>query len=375
MKNKVYIIFLCVFTLLQSGCAHIRYLWQAGMGQWAIYNHERPIEEVIKDPRTPTDVREKLQWIPEIKKFVEVELNVKPTSNYTTYSDLKRPYVVWSLTSAKKYELEINTWSFPFVGAFPYLGFFKKEMAEEWQKKEIEKGMDTSIRGVGAYSTIGYLRDPILSSMLSKKKSDLVNLIFHETTHSQVYIKGEGAFNEQTASYVGDYGEKFWIEKTYGAKSPELNEWTEDRADRKLFGRKMVQYAEELKRLYSEFKNVSEEEKKTRKVQVFEKFRNDLQNEKSSPFQTVSWKKFISSRFVKELNNNAILLAHLTYEDNQEVFEELYEKCKGSLKGSLSVFKRFAAHQSAVAPSTERNLTKQFETWLRSQAGGGICLD
>ncbi len=374
-------------SLLSSGCSHIRYLWQAGMGQWSIYNHERPIEEAISDPRTPEKIREQLQWIGEIKKFVETELGVKATSNYTTYSDIKRPYVVWSLTSAQKYELKLNSWSFPIVGSFPYLGFFNKEMAEEWQKKEIEKGMDTSLRGVTAYSTIGYLRDPILSSMLTKKKADLVNLIFHETTHSQVYIKGEGAFNEQIASYIGDYGERYWIEKTFGLESAEYKNWTEERKDRRLFGKKMVEFAERLKTLFTQIVNDSEEIKNKKKSKMYQEFQNELLDEKKSPFLTSGWKKYISSRFVPEFNNNALLLAHLTYEDNQEVFDYLYDLClngdsknvKGSLKGSLRVFKRFAEHRTAetatASLASERNLTKRFETWLRSQAGSSVCFD
>lgn len=381
------VILVIISSLLLSGCSHIQYLWQAGLGQWAIYNHERPIDEVIADPRTSSEVREQLKWIPEIKKYVEDELGIKSTSNYTTYSDIKRPYVVWSLTSAQKYDLQLKSWSFPIVGSFPYLGFFKKEMAEEWQMKEVQNGMDTNLRGVTAYSTIGYLRDPILSSMLSKKKSDLVNLIFHESTHSEIYIKGEGSFNEQIASYIGDYGEKLWIEKTFGENSNEMKQWHEEREDRRLFGKKMVKFADDLKKLYLGIAKLNDDEKKLKKEKAFEGYRSELLDEKQTPFKTVNWKKYISSRFIPEFNNNAKLLAHLTYEDNQEVFDYLFEKCsggdlkniKGSLKGSLRVFKRFAEHRSAEAANasvaSERNLTKQFETWLRGQAGSSICFN
>lgn len=320
--------------LLLTGCGHVSYLVQAGLGQLAIYNRERPLGEVIEDPRTKDEVRDRLKWVPEIKKAVESVLGVPATSNYTTYVDLKRPYVVWSITAAEPFAVKLREWSFPIVGSVPYLGFFKEAKAREWAKDYADRGYDTYVRGVTAYSTLGYLRDPLLSSMLSKNKWDLVNLIFHETAHGHIYLKGEGGFNEQAASFIGDHGELEWRKSTFGPGSAEVKAWYNERADRRRFGQLIRQLADELKRVYKESEGVGIEGRQAAKRGKFTEFQNRLQAE--------PWKGQGFSRFAKVLDNNAALLAVLTYEDDQDVFDLLDEKCGGNLKDSLRYLKSFA---------------------------------
>lgn len=355
-----------------SGCSHVAYLYQAGMGQWAIYNHERPVAEVVSDPHVSSVTRQRLAWIPEIRAFVERELGVKSTSNYTTYVDLKRPFVVWSLTSAEPYELKLKEWSFPIVGSFPYLGFFKENTARDWEARERLLGRDTHVRGVTAYSTIGYLRDPLLSTMLTSKKTDLVNLLFHETTHSQVYIKGEGAFNEQIASFIGDYGERLWIRKKMCASSPcpELENWNDEHADRRLFGARLRAFADRLKKLYADTASEPEEGRRERKAAAFAAFREEMADPRRTEWKSSGWKKWIAGKFAAEFMNNAALLAHLTYEDHQDLFEKLYRKAggslddsvntEGSLAGSLLILKRFSGKLDHLRSRVEeRSLSPQ----------------
>ncbi len=397
-----------------SSCSHLSYLWQAGVGQLSLYNHERSVEEVLKDPRTPSHVREKLAWVSEIKTFVEKELGVKATSNYTTYVDLKKPYVVWSLTIAEPFELKIKEWEFPLVGSFPYLGFFKEEMAYAWEKKARFEGVehppealagdnvvsgsverppealardnvvsgsveratrtlgagekvsgskDTYVRGVAAYSTLGYLRDPLLSTMLTRKKSELVNLLFHETTHTQIYLKGYGSFNEQVASFIGDYGEKLWIKKNYGENSLELQIWEKDRQDRKRFGELLRDFGKVLSEHY---KNTSEKPQAERielKQAQFLVFHKKLEVE--------PWQNPNMFRYAKVILNNASLLAFLTYEDEQEVFDLLYERCGGSLKNSFDYLKKFQDEEFKPGIPPQKLLITQ----LRREAGRAICFD
>ncbi|MEW6057316.1 MAG: aminopeptidase [Bdellovibrionota bacterium] len=352
------------FSLM--GCSHMSYLIQAGVGQWSLYNRERPLDEVIRDPLTPSDVQERLRWIPEIKKRVEAELGVEATGNYTTYVDLKRPYVVWSITVAHPYAVQVREWKFPLVGSFPYLGFFKEETANEWAREYQQKGFDVYVRGVTAYSTLGYLRDPLLSSMLSKNKADMVNLIFHETTHGQIYVKGQGSFNEQVANYVGDYGERAWLVKNYGVDSAQVKAWENDRNDRRQFGIMLRAFAEELKGYYASLgqgglaeneptkpkpgivgltdsvvaanavtsSGVSEETKERGKRERFAEFGRRLEAQE--------WKGKGFARASKIITNNAALLAFLTYEDEQHVFDLLDRKCAGDLKRALSYLVKFA---------------------------------
>jgi len=362
-------ILICLFAV--SGCGQISYLWQAGMGQMALYNRERPIEEVLKDPTTSSKVRERLEWIAEIKNFVEAELGVKATGNYKTYVDLKRPYVVYSIVVADPYELKLKEWKFPFVGSFPYLGFFKEDMAKEWKQEFADKGFDTYIRGVTAYSTLGYFRDPMLSSMLSRDKQDMVNLIFHETTHGVIYVKGQGSFNEQIASYIGEYGEKLWIEKTLGKESALMKSWHSDREDRRRFGAMIKDFSEEIKAFYASTSGLSTEERKAKKESRFKKFSEKLQSE--------PWKGRGYTRAIKHIKNNAALLAFLTYEDDQDLFDELDKKCGGQLKAALQHLKKFEDWWNQNRSSIEdQKLTPQsaLRNWLvGSNTLGAVCLN
>ncbi|MBI3557440.1 MAG: aminopeptidase [Deltaproteobacteria bacterium] len=354
--------------LLSTGCSTAAYLVQAGIGQLSLYNHERPLQEVIDDPHTTEKVRERLKWVPEIKKMVETELGVPPTSNYTTYVQVDRPYLTWALTAAEPFELKTVMWSFPFFGAFPYLGFFKEKTAQDWAHDYQLKGYDTYVRGASAYSTLGWLRDPMVSTMLYRDKGAMVDLIFHESTHGQIYLKGQVDFNEQIASYVGDTAEKLWIERAFGKKSKERQDWDNDRTDRRLFGTMLKKFAEELKAYYASSSNASADDRRSGKESRFAAFQKQLE---TAPWAGRGW-----GRMARLVTNNAALLAFLTYEDEQALFDELDEKCGGHLKDALRYLKSFEREWDRLS-SVERGKTKPqvlLKERLRSNARGGVCL-
>lgn len=317
-----------------SGCTSISYVIQGGLGQLAIYNKEKTLKEALEDPYLAETTKEQLRWIPEIKKDIHEVMGLEATSNYGTFVDLKRKYVVWSITVAEPYLLKQKEWSFPIVGSFPYLGFFSEDTAKSWAKDYERDGKDVFVRGVSAYSSLGYFRDPVLSSMLSGKKQDLVNLLYHETLHTHFYMKNEGTFNEQVASFFGDYGEKGWIERNYGKQSAELREWEMERMDRRRFGVRLRHFSEDLKKLYMESQDLTEDQKRATKAAKFSEFQDLLAKE---PWGTSLYKS--SSSWI---TNNAALMAFLTYEDDQDVFDLLYHRCGESLAAVYAALKEFS---------------------------------
>lgn len=359
-------------VVLFCGCSHVSYLIQAGIGQLSLYNHERPLREVIDDPRTPEKARERLKWVPVIKTFVENELSEKATNNYTTYVDLKRPYVIWSLTAAPAFEVRLKKWFFPIVGAFPYLGFFNEATAEDWARDYRSQGFDTYVRGVRAYSTLGYLRDPLLSTMLSREKRDLVNLIFHETAHSYIFIKGEGSFNEEAASFVGDYGERLWLVQNYGSRSAELNEWKNERQDRRLFGDLLRRFSDELKIFYRESSDWNPTKRTSVKEAKFAAFRVRV---KTTRWMSHGGTAEHLEKLAASITNNAALLAYLTYEDDQDVFDTLNEKCGGRLKDVLRFLKRYSSDWEKGGSSRSTDGSPQSVLRERLQAPAFRCAD
>jgi predicted aminopeptidase len=56
---------------------------------------------------------------------------------------------------------------------------------------------------VPAYSTLGWLDDPVTEPMLQRGEGSTVETIFHELVHATVYVKGHADFNETVATFIG----------------------------------------------------------------------------------------------------------------------------------------------------------------------------
>ena len=112
------------------------------------------------------------------------------------------------------------TWWFPVVGNMPYLGFFDLEKARAEKEKWVQKDLDVIIGRADAYSTLGWFQDPVTRNLLQGSQVDLAETILHEMTHTTLYVKGQGAFNEGLAVLVGKVGTHRFMEKTYGPSHP-----------------------------------------------------------------------------------------------------------------------------------------------------------
>src|ERR1700745_251643 len=123
-------------------------------------NNGKPVEEVMKDPTTDPKLSELLGKIADVKKF-GTQFGLKPTPNYKEYVKLDRDAVVYVVTVCDPLEFKVKIFSFPIAGSFNYIGWFKKEDAVEFAKKFEQEGLDVDVRGAGAYSTLGWFKDPL----------------------------------------------------------------------------------------------------------------------------------------------------------------------------------------------------------------------
>ena len=130
--------------------------------------------------------------------------------------------MVYVVTVSEALAFKPEVFRFPVVGSFSYLGWFDREDALEFARGYEEKGMDTDVRGASAYSTLGWFRDPLLSSMIPKVDGkislaaypDLVNVFLHESVHATLYVRDQSWFNESLASFVADIlTERFFAEQ------------------------------------------------------------------------------------------------------------------------------------------------------------------
>lgn len=316
-------ILICILLGLLTGC-HFTYLIKGGYYQAKILSRQVSIESVIADANTKPEVRKKLELLQDVFTFIEHELGLETKGNYRKFVQLDDKYVSYAVTAAEKFKLEAYLWKFPIVGAVPYKGYFVKADADEEAAEMSKDGFDTSVRGVSAYSTLGWIRDPILSSMLNYRDEDFVNLIIHETVHANLYIKNASDFNEQLATFLGNKGSEAYYKSNQTLKTSAFKYVQDSAYDEKLFSDFLSRELKELDIFYTgqladKENSLSNKEvaKKSRLAQIQKKFKSEIQ----SKLKTNAYTHFGSSEL-----NNAILISYKTYLMDLSDFDRIFEK-------------------------------------------------
>ncbi len=193
------------------------YLIRQGLQQGALYMGARPVEEVIDDPAIEPRVRRYLQLSREVLKFASTQLGMKTNGNYRSYVALKSRWVSYVVVAAEQDRLEPRLFQYPFFGGLPYRGYFKFEDATTFAAKLRKEPLDVHVRPVPAYSTTGWLADPLVTSMFASEV-DLIEVLFHELVHVQFYLSGEADFNEAFATwFAGRATSQFLSEAPFDA--------------------------------------------------------------------------------------------------------------------------------------------------------------
>jgi len=307
-----------------------------GIGQGKIIWGARPITEVLEDKSVVDSVKNKLRLIQEIKRFAEDSLGINPTDNYTTFYDQKGKPLLWVVTACPPYEFKAHEWTFGFLGKFSYKGHFEKQKALNDSASLAGLGYDTDIGEVRAWSTLGWFKDPILSSMLRASEGDLANLIIHELTHSTLYVKDDVDFNENLASFIGDKGALLFLERKYGKESKPYQYYIYENHDDSLFYEYVLQKTQTLKKLYESenFKKLPDSQKKVEKENTISAIVSGLADQ---PFKKIRYNK---AKLAKFKPNNTFFMGFVRYRAKQTNFEqEFQEKFKGNLKNYLNHLK------------------------------------
>lgn len=297
-------------------------------------NKAEPISVVIKRGDLSSAEQEKLRLILEIRDFSSSALKLSLDGSYLEYVDLsklRRDAVAYNLVVCPKDRLEPHTWWFPFIGNISYLGFFDKEYAFETKREYEEKGYDTYLRSVSAYSTLGWFNDPIFSSMLSFREAQLANLIIHELTHATIYKSGDTLFNEGVATFIGNKGSIEFMVQKYGKNSKQHLASLHAEHDDLLFAVYIEKAKSRLQKFYKG--QLSENEKIQKRKREFEALKNDFLKLKPS-FKTRDYDDFENIRF-----NNAVFAGLEQYYGDLSLFEKIWERHRGNIVATLHVFK------------------------------------
>ena len=307
------------------GC-QVGYFASSAYNQSKLLRARQPIEDVLTDPAVTEETKRKLKLVLEVKKYGEETLGLKPNKNYLTYVALDRDYVTYVLQVAPFNELTHYEWDYPIVGKMPYKGFFNPELAKAEAGKFPPEKWDTYVRGVSAFSTLGWFHDPVLSSMMRYSDHELVETILHETVHANIYIKNHADFNERLAMFMGVQGMKQFYSAREGTSSTTLKTVEKEDGDEKLFSKFISAELDSLKLWYKDHKSFTPDEKKDRLAAIQNSFKAKLQPKMS----TDMYKRFSDMKL-----NNALLLTYKTYLYDMTDFEKLFVKKKRDYKATL----------------------------------------
>lgn len=330
-KNASYGLVLGLALSALSSTSHaldlgmIGYLVEQGFRQGALLLQAKPIDSVLKDPQTPQDLRWKLQLATELRHYAKDHLGMNTGRAYRSYLALNRPWISMVVTAAHRDRLEEVLFEYPLFGAMPYKGFFEEEDALRFERQLQAQGLDTYLRPVDAFSSTGWLPDPITSAMI-KKPERLVELVFHELTHTTFYFENQADFNEAFASWMGVHSAKEFLLKS---EYPQKNEWVKSIENAKNRQLLLARHVQELVRLGKTAYAASSPE-------------NSLENIRNVFLQQVqqSWTTLDGfSSWSKEQWNHAKLLSLSTYFNLYEPIDAYAKKNGLSPKQYLQLVK------------------------------------
>lgn len=205
-----------LLVLLASGCAETSYYWQSVTGHLRVMQASRPVDDWLKDDMVPSVLKQRLGLAQAMRRFAVTELQLPDNVSYQSFADLQRRHVVWNVVGAPEFSLTLKTWCFPVAGCVGYRGYFSEEAANTEARHLQAQGLETSVYGVPAYSTLGWMNglggDPLLNTFIHYPEGELARMMFHELAHQVLYVADDTAFNESFATAVERLGGAQWLQ-------------------------------------------------------------------------------------------------------------------------------------------------------------------
>ena len=293
------------------------YVLRAGYEEAKILTRRQPIDAVIGAADTDARTRGKLELVRSVRTFAERELALAVGNSYTTFSRVDSDTLLLVVTAAPKTSFTPYTWWFPIVGRVPYKGYFDPDDALAEARRLDAEGYDTAVRPSGAFSTLGWFNDPMLSTLLAYDDVALAATVIHELTHSTTFIEGRVSFNESFANFVGDVGAAEYFCRLEG-EAGERCRWAQARwHDDLVLGRALERLVSALQKVYRD-EGLTHQEKVERRDEVIRRWREEYASEVVPELQ-VAYKAFHEQPI-----NNASLMGLRLYYERLDLFEDTY---------------------------------------------------
>jgi len=327
-------------VLATSGCSNLAYYAQSVNGHLALVQSAKPVPEWLADPQTPPALKERLALSQRMRDFAVSELKEPDNASYRRYADLKRAAAVWNVVAAPELSLALQTWCFPVVGCVGYRGYYDQAAADALATELRAKGLEVSVYGVPAYSTLGklphfdWLADPLLNTFIGYPEGELARLIFHELAHQVAFAPGDTVFNESFATAVERIGGAKWLAEHASARAREDFERYDAR--RQDFRALTARYRDRFNALYAS--SASDEEKRAGKAALMRELRAEYE-----AIKTERWGGFSGYDGWFARANNASFGVLAAYNELVPAFERLFEREGRDFPRFYAEVKRMAA--------------------------------
>jgi predicted aminopeptidase len=306
------------------------YLFKQAKGQLQVLRSRESFEEFKANNKLNAHQLNNLALVEQIKTYSVDSLGYKPTENFTSIYDQHQQPILWVITASEKYRLEPVEWKFPVIGSVSYKGFFKEELVLKEKYKLQAQGYDVGVRSVSAWSTLGWFKDPLLSSHLNKTKGSFCDLLFHELFHATFYKAGRINDNENLANFIANKATLQFLKNDTVA----LKEYID--ADKEW--EKLVQFLNANTKAYRSFlDSISSKENKL----ILKQKQLYLLIKKLKNTGIKNKKILLNAEEEILLEQNAYFIDYMQYNSQRDSLENAFNKFyKGSLKNMVQSLAR-----------------------------------
>ncbi len=309
-------------SALLAGCADTRYYWQSVNGHLQLMQASRPVTRWLEDPDAPLPLKQQLVLSQRIRDFAVTELALPDNASYRRYADLRRTAVVWNVVAAPELSLKLKTWCFPLLGCVAYRGYFNEADARREAQELKAQGLEVTVYGVPAYSTLGWMNwaggDPLLNTFIKYPEGELARVLFHELAHQVLYARDDTMFNESFATAVERIGGPMWLAGpgSDGARA----QFAQFDARRREFRSLVVATRSALQAIYDSSATVDADRLRAQKAVVMQEFHDRYAVLKQGWGGYSGYDNWVAGA------NNASLGAQAAYDELVPQFEALFQR-------------------------------------------------
>ena len=304
------------------GC-QVGYLLRSGYFQAELLMSREPLDKVRASGALDDAALSRLDLIDDVKAYGS-EMGLAATDNYGTLA-VGWERQIWNVSACRPLAFESRTWWFPIVGRVPYLGFFREEDARKLESELSAEGWDVYVRTAGAYSTLGWFKDPILPQMLTWSDYNIADTVLHELAHATLWVPGSVKFNESFANFVGEIAAARYLADRRGVHSPALVEAMNRQMDRQIYRDLLHQLYTDLSAVYAD-KSLDDAAKLAEKRRLFEE---------ELPRRVEESELFEKAKYLRAAKegpwNNARMIQFKVYNTNDKLFAQLLAQEQGDL--------------------------------------------